>query len=549
MVEKLAIKASADPRHSHSLYTGEGDNRWTLFYCPQTEHYYAINQASAECIQSSISSIHPAWRIHPETGEPLISAGGKPRLFAAKVFTGNKLQNQEMAKNETEGLKENEFADLTCSAKGQPVIIMNYHPGEPLCLTNGEPNHKLLKPLSLAQRFSLIFQISDQYSDIQKKNRLHVDVKGANIVVHVAEDGTVSARVIDFGSSRKLSEIQDSVETGLMGLTPYAIPPEAVENNDKAYLPAAENIISGFLNTRSDIYGLGPVFALILGATNPYQYRQERIIAPNNFFSMQLLAKQIHAGFNFTGLLNAGIKKFAFGIHVGERACGFRNFSKKEAPNDKSILQLNLPEFCYLLYQDQLLYTDKTKVFGRKNTKPRSFRASVENILPIKSTNTLTPHDLQMCRRIVNFHSHDEKQLDDILQPLIGIFLEQMVSKDYRQRPAIAEVLRFFTIINRWDWVTSKENGFSRSAIEQQIHIDLLQLNLIIFKAWKIESIAHFDFNQLKEEEALFEQFCQLLSREEILNETEQLTENHFQFLTRHLENTMNESVSGRNIF
>lgn len=534
-IENLSTFVSKNPQYSHSLRLGEGDSSWSVFYCPQTKHYYAMNMASGECIQSSISSIYPAYRIDTKTGDVVISAAeNKPRLFAVKVFTGNKMQNKEMAKNEAEALRENQFAELTCSAKDQPMIIMDYHPGEPLCANNGEPNHALLKPLSLAQRLTLIFQIADQYNDIQKKFRLHVDVKGSNIVVHVAENGSVSARVIDFGSSRKLCAEQISVPTGLMGLTPYAIPPEAVEANNNAYLPMDDNIISGFLNTKSDIYGLGAVFAAILGATNPYRYRQARIIAPNNFFAMQVLQKQINTGFDFTGLLNSSIKKISFGIRVGSRTCGFRNFSTIEAPNDKTILQLKLPELCYILYQDQLLYVDKTKVWGRKNTKPIPFKKSVENILAIENTNELAEQHLRLCTSIANFHSYEEKPLDDLIKPLIEIFLEQMVARDHAQRPSMEAVLRFFTITHRLDLII--KNTASRDTLEQQINIALLQLNLIICKAWNIESVSLFNFNSLEEEEELFNQFCQLVSKEEILNGTEQLTEDHFQFLTQYLE-------------
>lgn len=544
-IEKLARLVSENPQHSHSSHFGKGDSSWTVFYCPQTKHYYAMNMASGECIQSSISSIYRAYRIDPKTGDAVTSAAdNRPHLFAVKVFTGNKMQNKEMAKNETEALRENQFADLTYSAKDQPMIIMDYHPGEPLCATNGEPNHALLKPLSLAQRLTLIFQIADQYNDIQRKFGLHVDVKGSNIVIYVAQNGTVKSRVIDFGSSKKLSAEQVSVPTGLMGLTPYTIPPEAVEANNNAYLPIDDNIISGFLNSKSDIYGLGAVFASILGATNPYQDRQARIIAPNNFFSMQVLEKQIDAGFNFTGLLNGRIKKLSFGIRVSSQACGFRNLSTIEAPNDKTIFQLKLPELCYVLYQDQLLYIDKTKIFGRKNTKPVPFKKSVENILTIENTDELAEHHLRLCASMANFHSYDEKPLDDLLKPLIEIFLEQMVAKDHSQRPSMEEVLRFFTITNRLDPIISTKNTSSRDTIERHINIALLQLNLIVCKAWNIKSVSRFDFNSLEEEDELFNQFCQLVSKEEILNGTEQLTENHFQFFTQHLKSEISESLS-----
>ena len=541
-VKYLAKQAGENPQHGQSLRLGKGDGGWTVFYCHQTKHYYAMNMASGECIQSSISSIYKAYRIDSKTGDAVISASeNKPHLFAVKVFTGNKLQNEEMAKNETEALSENQFAELAYSAKGQPMIVMDYHPGEPLCSANGEPNHALLKSLTLAQRVSLIFQIAVQYNNIQKKSRLHVDVKGSNIVIDVAR---ASAVVIDFGSSKKLTNDQISVPTGLMGLTPYAIPPEAVSKNKKAFIPTDDNIITGFLNSKSDIYGLGAVCYVILGATSPYHLRQAGIIAPNNFFAMQVLEKQIHAGFDATGILNSNIKKFDFGIRIGSQACGFRNFSTIEAPNDKTILQLKLPEFCYILYQDQLLYVDKAKVIGRKNTKPLPFQKSVEPILLIENTNELTEHHLHLCTSIANFHCFNEKPLDSLVDPLIELFLEQMVTKDHRQRPSMEEVLHFFRIANTLDAIVGTNNISSRDMIERQVNIVLLQLNLIVCKAWNIPGVSCFNFNLLEGDDELFDTFCQVVSKEDVLNGVEPLTDKHFQFLNQELKSDFSQSLS-----
>lgn len=557
VVQKLSHQVNENPQQPHSMQIGIGDSSWTVFYCPPVitaghdidignmdfylpkiniGHYYAMNMASGDCIQSSISSIYRAYRINRESGDAITTATGNPRWFAVKVFTGNKIQNREMAENETLALRKNQFAELTYSANGQPMIIMDYHPGEPLCTTNGTPNHALLKLLSLAQRLTLILQIAVQYQDIHRKYGIHVDVKGSNIVIHVADNnGAINANVIDFGSAKKIPAGMNEVPTGLSGLTPYIIPPEAVEKNRKAYLSTDKDIVTGYLNEKSDIYGLSAVCATLLGANNPYQNRQSCIIGHNNFFAMQVVQNQIQAGFNFDGLLSKRIKGLSYGIRTGSHACAFRNFSTIEAPNDKTISALKVPEPCYILYQDQLLYIDKSKVLGRKNTKPVSFKKSVEDILTIDSTNELAEQHVRFCSSIANFHCYNETPLDDLLRPLIEIFIYQMAAKNHKLRPSMEEFVRFFTIANKFNSIIKNESA-SKDTIEQQINIALIQLNLIIYKAWGFESVSQFNFNSLEEKEhaKIFSQFCQLLSNQEILNGTEELTEKHFGFLTPH---------------
>jgi serine/threonine protein kinase len=554
-INKLIRMRAADCA-IHSL---EVDRNWTLIFCPKTKHYFAMNRANASCIQSTLSCIRPAYRIDPNTGKPhstTMDKSGEPRKFAMKIFSGNKNANIAMAKNEIEALDENQSTDWSFTNEGQPIIVMDYHAGETICNTNGEPNYSLLSRLSLKDRLALIFQIANQFYEIHaqkilKKPRVHVDVKGSNILIDVPKGGPVNARVIDFGSSKVLDE-SGNVDTGLNGVTPMTIPLEAVSiSNTKMNRFATLEDTTGFLNRESDIYELGAVFMAMLGAADPYANRRGQI-SYDNFYDLELLNTQVRQGFNFTDLLQDSITKLPFEMHTSSQLCAFRNHLQIEAPNNQTILaDETLPALGYILYKDQLLYVDKEKqkVFGRDITsKLIAFKQKAAQIKDLQNTEALTPTDLARCIEINSFHSHDKKPIDDILRPLIRHFLNQMVELDHTKRPSTEEVLRFFTIANKLaSMATVKDTTRTNAEIELRIQIALLQLHIITYKGWHIElplllpdntrsneetgSFSQFDFDSLEQNTQLFNQFCQVFSDSEILNGKKPLTTDTFHFL------------------
>jgi len=390
-----------------SLRIGTGDNSWTLIFCPQSKNYYAINMARAECITSGVSYIRPAYRINPNTGNPekvALNREGKPflpgadpkfRKFAVKIFNGDKNRNIELAKNEGEALAAHQFFDWTLSEQGQPVIIMDFYPGDTISDISGMPNHPVLDRLSLKSRLNLIFQICNQFYEMHsqknnKKSSIHADVKGSNILVHIVDNETVNARVIDFGSTKELVDSQ--AKTGLFGLTTSAIPLEAISTAGKRYISGDGP--TGFLTSKSDVYSLGPVFASLLGATDPYVHRRGELRNSEGFFDMTYLDGQIQSGFNFDGALNNTIPELSFKLRCGSQSCAFTKFFnpdpevKVEAPNDITILNdYRIPKLGYVLYNDQFLYVDKSKnkIFGRDSTnKLKPFAKKVASLCQIE---------------------------------------------------------------------------------------------------------------------------------------------------------------------
>lgn len=560
---KSAIKKLKQKRETNrEIYTLEVDLNWTLIFCPQTKYYYAMDMTGASCIQSQISCIRPAYRINPETGDPdstVLDRNNKPRKFAIKIFSGNKKSNIPMAQNELEALNENQPSDWSFTNEKQPIIVMDYHAGGMICDTDGTPNKALLNPLSLKDRLTLIFQIANQFFEIHteklhKKSRIHIDVKGSNILIDVPEVGPINARVIDFGSSKLLDE-SGNVSTGLLGVTPMTIPPEAISQNQNKFITLEDK--TGSLNSKSDIYSLGAVFAAILGADDPYASRRGQFSVDTTFYDMSILNAQTSSGFDFTGLLPDSIAKLPFEMTICSQPCAFRNISHLEAPNTKTILaDEKLPTLGYLLYKDQFLYIDKVKqkISGRDITsKPRTFKQKVTSISDLKDTDVLSQTHLARCIEINNSHPRDKTPVDDMLRPLIEHFIKQMVDAKSTNRPSTEEVLRFFKVANKLaSMAATKDATRTNAEIELSIQIALLQLNIITYKGWNIKlplvlpnntisteesgSFSQFDFDLLEQNTALFNQLCVVFSDPDILNGNKPLTSENFHFLQIHSE-------------
>ena len=107
-------------------------------------------------------------------------------------------------------------------------------------------------PEALAKRYML--QVCDALGYVHSNNRLHLDIKPANIMVN--QHG--NAVLIDFGASKQYDEESGENTSTLMGKTPGYAPPEQMGNEVMRFLPA------------TDIYALGATFCkLVTGITPP----------------------------------------------------------------------------------------------------------------------------------------------------------------------------------------------------------------------------------------------------------------------------------------
>lgn len=99
-----------------------------------------------------------------------------------------------------------------------------------------------------------IWQVCDALRYVHSNNRLHLDVKPANVMI----DSAGNATLIDFGASKQYDEEGDQNTSTLHGYTPGYAPPEQMSNDMKRFFPA------------TDIYGVGALlYKLLTGKTPP----------------------------------------------------------------------------------------------------------------------------------------------------------------------------------------------------------------------------------------------------------------------------------------
>lgn len=103
-------------------------------------------------------------------------------------------------------------------------------------------------PMSEDAALQYIRPVADALRYVHSRNRLHLDIKPANIMV--TDDGRVI--LIDFGSSKQYDEVNGENSSTLRGMTPGYAPPEQMSHKMTHFLPA------------SDIYALGATFYRLL---------------------------------------------------------------------------------------------------------------------------------------------------------------------------------------------------------------------------------------------------------------------------------------------
>ncbi len=107
-------------------------------------------------------------------------------------------------------------------------------------------------PMLETRAVEYIHQVAEALKYVHDNNRLHLDVKPANIMVN-DEDHAI---LIDFGASKQYDEEGGENTSTLMGKTPGYAPPEQMGNDIVKFLPA------------TDIYALGAtLYKLLTGIT------------------------------------------------------------------------------------------------------------------------------------------------------------------------------------------------------------------------------------------------------------------------------------------
>lgn len=131
---------------------------------------------------------------------------------------------------------------------GTAYFVMDYVDGR--SLSDMVKSRPLSEPVAL----DYIRQVCVALQYVHSCNRLHLDIKPANIMV----DRQGKAVLIDFGASKQYDEENGENTSTLMGKTPGYAPPEQMGNAVSHFIPA------------TDIYALGAtLYKVLTGVTPP----------------------------------------------------------------------------------------------------------------------------------------------------------------------------------------------------------------------------------------------------------------------------------------
>ena len=144
--------------------------------------------------------------------------------------------------------------DAGATEAGRPYFVMEYVDGEPIT------RYCEARELGLRERLRLLAVVCHAIQHAHQKGVIHRDIKPTNVLVGEV-DGRAVPKVIDFGiakaTERRLQEGTLFTEDGHLIGTPSYMSPEQAD-------------LSGFVDTRSDVYSLGALLYELCTGKPPF---------------------------------------------------------------------------------------------------------------------------------------------------------------------------------------------------------------------------------------------------------------------------------------
>jgi serine/threonine-protein kinase len=166
---------------------------------------------------------------------------------------------------------------VTAAAMSSPTIVATYDAGVDsgtafivMELVRGRTLRQLLDgsgALQIGLAVEIAAQVADALGRAHRAGLVHRDVKPANVLVADDEDGTLRAKVTDFGIAKARAGLDsDLTQTGTVLGTPKYLSPEQVQGRED-------------LDERSDLYSLGVVIFEMLTGRVPFDAPADMTVA------------------------------------------------------------------------------------------------------------------------------------------------------------------------------------------------------------------------------------------------------------------------------